>query len=42
MRRKQKMKEKEKRKEIKDYNRQQMMNRPQFDPLLNHDFQTIE
>ena len=41
MRRKLKFKEKEKRKEVREFNREQMMNKPVVDPLLNHDFSAI-
>lgn len=41
MRRKQKLKEKEKRREQKDFIRQQQMSRPQIDPLKQHDFSMI-
>ncbi|CDW91078.1 UNKNOWN [Stylonychia lemnae] len=41
MRRKLKFKEKEKRKEMKEIQRQEYMSKPVIDPLLNHDFGTI-
>eukprot|EP00347_Sterkiella_histriomuscorum_P000111 403377138 len=41
MRRKLKFKEKEKRKEQREYNKQLIQSKPEHDPLLNHDFSAI-
>ena len=41
MRRKQKFKEKERRREMNEFIREQYRNKPQIDPLQHHDFAAI-